>query len=358
MISISLCMIVKDEEEVLARCLDSVRNVVDEVIIVDTGSADKTRDIAFSYTGLVYDFPWVDDFAAARNFSFSKATKDYILWLDADDVLLEKDRLALEELKSSLNPAVDLVMMRYDAACDQKGQPTFSYYRERLLRRSRHYEWEGAVHEAISPSGNILYSDIAVTHKKVRRSDPRRNLRIFQKQLAEGKRLQPRDQYYYARELYYNGLYLRAIRELLDFLDSGRGWRENCVSACQDLAACYYRVGEETMALCALLRSFQFDNPRAEVCCDLGQHFYEREQYRQAIYWYEMARTMTPDPTGGGFCRPDCYGFIPDLQLCMCHFKLGELQKAEHYNQLAEQLKPEDQTVLHNKTYFESLRTT
>ena len=82
------------------------------------------------------------------------------------------------------------------------------------------------------------------------------------------------------------------------------------------------------------------------------------QDYAKAIYWYEMARTMTPDPTGGGFCRPDCYGFIPDLQLCMCHFKLGELQKAEHYNQLAEQLKPEDQTVLHNKTYFESLRTT
>ena len=69
--TISLCMIVKNEERVLARCLDSVADLVDEIIIVDTGSTDATKEIAARYTEKIYDFVWQDHFAAARNFSFS-----------------------------------------------------------------------------------------------------------------------------------------------------------------------------------------------------------------------------------------------------------------------------------------------
>ena len=75
MITISLCMIVKNEEKVLARCLDSIADLMDEIIIVDTGSSDNTKEIAKKYTDKIYDFAWIDDFSAARNYSFSKATK-------------------------------------------------------------------------------------------------------------------------------------------------------------------------------------------------------------------------------------------------------------------------------------------
>ena len=78
MVSISLCMIVKNEEKILARCLDSIHDLVEEIIIVDTGSTDRTKEIASKYTKKIYDFEWIDDFAAARNFSFQFATKDYI----------------------------------------------------------------------------------------------------------------------------------------------------------------------------------------------------------------------------------------------------------------------------------------
>ena len=74
MATISLCMIVKNEEQVLARCLDSVADLMDEIIIVDTGSTDRTKEIAARYTDQIYDFAWIGDFSAARNFSFSKAT--------------------------------------------------------------------------------------------------------------------------------------------------------------------------------------------------------------------------------------------------------------------------------------------
>ncbi|MBQ9385174.1 MAG: glycosyltransferase, partial [Ruminiclostridium sp.] len=78
MITISVCMIVKNEEKQLRACLDSLKPIADEIIICDTGSTDGTKAIAAEYTDRIYDFPWIDDFAAARNFVFSKATMEYI----------------------------------------------------------------------------------------------------------------------------------------------------------------------------------------------------------------------------------------------------------------------------------------
>ena len=76
MATISLCMIVKNESAVLTRCLDSIADLMDEIIIVDTGSTDNTKEIAAQYTSRIYDFKWASDFSAARNFSFSKATME------------------------------------------------------------------------------------------------------------------------------------------------------------------------------------------------------------------------------------------------------------------------------------------
>ena len=77
--TISLCMIVKNEEMHIARCLESVAKLVDEIIIVDTGSTDRTAEIASGYTTKVYSHPWTDDFSDARNYSFSKAAMDYCM---------------------------------------------------------------------------------------------------------------------------------------------------------------------------------------------------------------------------------------------------------------------------------------
>ena len=201
MITVSLCMIVKNEEEHLPRCLRSVRDLVEEIIIVDTGSTDGTKELAASFGAKLYDFAWCDDFSAARNFSFSKAAADYCMWLDADDVLADKDREAFLCMKDTLPADTDVVMMRYHTAFDDIGTPTFSYWRERLLRRSANFRREGAVHEAISPRGNILYAEAAVSHRETKPGDPDRNLRIYEKQRKAGNRFSPREQFYFAREL-------------------------------------------------------------------------------------------------------------------------------------------------------------
>lgn len=355
MITLSLCMIVKNEEAVLARCLSSVKEVMDEIIIVDTGSQDSTVEIARQFTDKVYSFPWVDDFSAARNFSFSKATMQYLFWMDADDILLPQDRENLFSLKETLDPSIDLVMMKYHVAFDGQGNPVFSYYRERMLRRAKQYRWQGAIHEAITPEGNILYSEIALTHRKIGAGDPDRNLRIFEKMIKEGKKLVPRENYYYGRELYYHGQYQQAAYILSRYLDTPGGWIENQITACQDLANCYYHLGNPQQALDSLLRSFSFDTPRAEICCDIGKHFFQQEKYAQAAFWYETAAKRPKEERNGGFIQPDCYGYLPYLQLCLCYYRLGDLSLAKEYNEKAAQCKPADPAVIYNRNFFSSL---
>ena len=98
-------MIVRDEEDHLAKCLESVRGLFDEIVIVDTGSVDRTKEIAREFGAKVFDFVWIDDFAAARNEALSHATGDYAFWLDADDVVEPAEREKLEALFSGLGRA-------------------------------------------------------------------------------------------------------------------------------------------------------------------------------------------------------------------------------------------------------------
>ncbi|MDE6406549.1 MAG: glycosyltransferase [Lachnospiraceae bacterium] len=353
--TISLCMIVKNEETHIARCLDSVAGLVEEIIIVDTGSTDRTVEIASNYTSKIYSHPWQDDFSEARNDSFSRASMEYCMWMDADDILEESEKEKFLQLKQSLSSDTDIVMMKYNTSFDEAGKPSFSYFRERWIRNCAQYRWIGAVHEVIPPNGRVLYSDIAVSHKKTGAGDPDRNLNIYRKAIADGKTLEPRQQYYYGRELYYHGQYEEAVSVLERFLLSEDGWIENKIEACSVCANCYYKLGKDETALLALLRSMSFDLPRAELCCEIGKHFLERGNFHNAIYWYETALHIPKNEYSGGFMLPDCYDYVPFLQLCVCYDKLGDRQKAEEYNEKAGACKPYSQAYLYNRQYFDSL---
>lgn len=357
MASISLCMIVRDEEEVLARCLESVKDLVEEIVVVDTGSTDRTVQIAREYTPHALSFPWIDDFSAARNFAFSQGTSDYLMWLDADDVLLEKDRAAFRAFKETLSPDVDIVMMKYNLAFDAAGEPTFSNYRERLVRRGAKLRWIGPVHEVLPITGQVVYEPtVAVSHRKIRPTDPMRNLNILRKHIASGGKLDPRQAFYYARELSDNGRHEEAVQVYEDYLDSGQGWIENQIEACRGLAACYFKLSRKEQGLDALLKSLRYDAPRAEMCCDLGAYFLEHGRLHQAVFWYEQARGLKPIPERGGFLLLDCYGYLPCIQLCLCYHRLGMEEKAMEMNELAGQFKPGDRAVAYNRAYFSRIQ--
>ena len=355
MITISLCMIVKNEEDVLERCLRSAEGVADEIIIADTGSTDQTKEIALRCGAKVYDFVWKDDFAAARNFAFSKATCDYLFWLDADDVVPEQTRRGLLLLREKLDPSVDMVMLPYHTAFDAAGRPTLIFYRERLLRRAKGFRWEGEVHEVIPPSGRRISLPLPIEHRKLKAPETGRNLRIFEGLLKKGKSLTPRQQLYYARELVGAGRDPEAAVWLKRFLDERGGWLEDNIRACLDLAACRERLGDWEGALNAVFSSFVFDSPRAEACCAAGGLLQSRGDYRRAAYWYRMAIDCPPPDNRFGFYNPDFAGFFPLMQLCVCFDRLGETETAYDYHKRAQALKPEDPAVLYNERYFEGL---
>lgn len=355
MITLSLCMIVKNEHDTLSRCLDCIKDIADEIIIVDTGSTDDTKEIALKYTDKVYDFIWCYDFAKARNFSFSKATKDYIIWLDADDIILDEDREKLKILKSILTPDIDMVLLKYNLNLDENGIPALSFYRERILKRSKNFKWISPIHEVILRQGKILKENIAITHKKIHPSDPKRNITIFEKMKKDGISLDARQTFYYARELMYANRYDESITEYAKLLNSPNAWIENKISACLDLYKIYITLNDENNAIVSLLKSFEYDIPRAEVCCNLGQFFISKKNYTVAIYWLNEALNKDYDISSGGFFSKDYYDFIPYIELCVCHYYLGNLDLAIKYNEKAGNIKPNNDSYLNNKAFFESI---
>lgn len=354
MATISLCMIVRDEEQTLARCLDSVAGLVDEIVVTDTGSADRTKEIAAQY-GRVVDFPWCDDFAAARNFSFAQATKDYILWLDADDVMEPADQERFAQLKAGLDGTADVVLLPYHTALDENGQPAFTYFRERLLRRAAGFQWEGAVHECITPRGRVRYGEAAVTHRKEKAADSDRNLRIYQAQLARGKIFSAREQFYYARELFAHGRYHEAAAAFEAFLDRPDGWVENRIEACCNLAECLCAVGQPAQARQALVRSFAEDSPRGEACCALAALELEQGRLSQAKFWYETALRTACNTRQGGFVKPACYGYLPCIGLCVCCDRMGHHAEAAQWNERAALYQPQSEAVAYNRRYFDAI---
>ena len=352
MISIGLCMIVKNEEAVLRRILTPMSKLVDKIYICDTGWVDKTKEIAREFTDEVYDFLWKDDFSAARNFITEKADTDYWMWLDADDVITPENQEKLLRLKESMDSDTDVVMMDYAVGFDEWDHVTFSYYRERIMKTSRNFRWQGRVHETVVPAGNILYSDVVIEHRKIKAGESFRNLHIYEQMIDSGEKMEPRHFFYYGRELFYHKQYEYAILILKKFLEEPDGWIENKLNSCLVLSCCYQAMGENAAAFDILFYSFTMDVPRAEICCEIGRLFMEKREYVTAAYWYQQALLAPRKKKNGGFYIADSHDFIPAIQMCVCLDKAGRHREAFEFHKKARVLKPLHQAVIGNEKYF------
>ena len=355
MATISLCMIVKNEEELLARCLDSVKQVVDEIIIVDTGSTDQTKEIAKRYTDKIYDFEWINDFSAARNFSYEKATMDYQMWLDADDVLPEESLQALIKLKPKLlKNDVEIVTMKYVTHFDEHDIPTVISVRERLTRRDKSFSWLDPIHECIPIAGRLYTSDIVVHHRPIHKEErTERNINILREIEKSDTVLTPRQQYYFARELQGQEDYPKAIYYFEKFLDSGEGYAEDNIASCFHKALCYKALNDEDKIIPSLLKSFEYDTPRAEVCSEIGYFYKNKKQYELALKWFDHAIQLKK-PEVSSFLLCDFWGYIPNIEACVCAGELGDYEKATAYNEAAATYKPLAPAVQQNREFLAS----
>ncbi|WP_312505062.1 glycosyltransferase [Lysinibacillus sp.] len=350
MLTISLCMIVKNAQSTIERCLDSVQHIVDEINIIDTGSTDRTKTIIQNYTSRIYDIPWSDHFAKARNFSFQQATKDYILWLDADDVITKENQYKFSQLKQSLFPSIDAVTMDYYLSLDHDGVVECSKRNVRLVKRASHFQWEGAVHEELKVSGPFYHSDIAITHLPLSR-DLYRNICIYEGLLKEGHSLSARDLFFYANELKTHQRYLEAINQYNTFLDHDLGTVDDRIEACLHVGECYRRLHDDKQAQQSILQSFLYDRPKPEACCRMGQFFMEQSKYKEAIYWYSQALQQAPVDTMT--IQKWAYStWIPHLQLSLLYRELRLFENAYQHNSEAQKWKPNHQEIIENEKYL------
>src|SRR3954453_6383457 len=196
-LTLSLCMIVKDEEEMLPRCLAAAKPAVDEMIVVDTGSTDRTVEIAESFGARILHHEWTGDFAAARNVSLEAATGDWIVWLDADEVLVAEDADKLRKLAGQTwREAFYLVETNFTG--DIEDGTAVTHNALRLFRNRPEYRLSGRLHEQMAHNlpgylaERVAHTQVRIEHYgylgvvRESKDKARRNLELLEMQSAEG----------------------------------------------------------------------------------------------------------------------------------------------------------------------------
>jgi tetratricopeptide (TPR) repeat protein len=192
---VSLCLIARNEEANLPRCLGSVADLVDEMVVVDTGSTDRTRAVAAGLGARVFDFAWVDDFAAARNESLRHATGAWIFWLDGDEYLDAGNRRRLGALFAGLKDENAAYVMKQRSVSNPDGGDASVFAQVRLFRNLPHVRWRYRIHEQILPALEqantaVRWSDVVIEHAGYQepalyQRKQERNLQLLLRQDAE-----------------------------------------------------------------------------------------------------------------------------------------------------------------------------
>ena len=289
-LTLSLCMIVKDEEKNLADCIRSVKPVVDEIIVVDTGSVDDTRKIAEGLGAKVFEFPWCDDFAAARNESIRHATGDYILWLDADDRISHEDRQGLQRLKERFPSSKNLTYRLRIINQNIDGEAVVNY-QLRIFPNVKGACFEGQVHEQVFPSLNrlgikVVEEDVHVLHtgyedEETSKAKAERNLHILLNSTQERDRTPL--EYFHLTQSYFGIKDYDHCLECLDFAMAG-GKKEYFYKQLFVMAAnCYIQLKKDDLAIKTLRLGITEFPDSGFLHYVLGAALTQLERYEEAI---------------------------------------------------------------------------
>jgi len=348
--TLSLCVICKNEEENIGNLLESVKgNLFDEIIIVDTGSSDNTLNICKEYTDTVFSFKWINDFSAARNYSFSKAKSSFIMWLDSDDVILSKDYQKLLELKKNLRNS-PIWLMKYEYAHDEFGKSICSFYRERIIKRSLNLKWQEPIHEYLPLDAPYQKVDIEIHHRK-KHSTSNRNIFLLEK-LVEKNPLVARNVFYLGKEYYDNGQVKKGIQKLEQFIKMKDAWNENKYNAFLRIASYYKELKQYSLATEYCWKALKVNELKADAYCTMGDIAMDTESWHNGIHWFKIATNMIRPHDALDMVEPKYYTWLPNLQLCLCYNYLGDVFNAAKVNETALSYRPVDTRMLNNQKIF------
>jgi glycosyltransferase involved in cell wall biosynthesis len=317
---ISLCMIVKNEEACLCRAVESVRPVVDEVIIVDTGSTDKTLAVAEQLGARVFSLPWQDDFSHARNFSLCQAEHQWILVLDADELIAARDLEAIKALSTSDKYSAAVFLQRnYSNNAEAEGWTVnASDYAEgsgyagysdvsiiRLFHNFPSVRYEGVVHEVIDESlaaAKKKYLDIPIHHfaREMSAEIQRGKSDYYGTLLMKDFEARPhnaRTCFLLGRHYHSQAKQAEAIVFLKRAIDMGL--RSEIVY--ENLGSMYCSCGLYQDAIPVLEQGLAFNPRHADLLALLGIAYYETEEREKAVAFLEKSITFNPASVKGHF---------------------------------------------------------
>ncbi len=348
--SIALCMIVKNEAHHLSQLLQSVKGCFDQIHITDTGSTDTTLDFLekinakikakdpawLGYPEIkIHHFKWVDDFAAARNYSFSHATTDYQMWMDGDDTL--SDPKAFINWRDSVLHSAHYWVATYNYSF-KDGKPECKFIRERVIRRDYGFKWEYFVHEGLIQVENKKFWPQKVTswwidHIRTdddRKQDHLRNLKLFESHDLE--KLHPRMKFYYGKELFENGFPEKAGKPLMEAIKSKDLDQHDRILSLQYAAQSAFSAKAYAQTISLLNNGLILMLQRAEYWCLLGDVHLATNNVGDAIAAYKMALQCGENNLGGALvCYTHAYGEYPHSQIATIMLNNGNAEAAKEH---------------------------
>lgn len=340
---LSLCVIAKNEAQSLPVMISSVKDIVDEIIIVDTGSEDNTLEVARQYTDKVYEF--IEDefsFANARNESMKHVTGDWILILDCDESVHPDTAAVLRATLEKQPEHVELVLPNM-VMCNNDGSIHQEFLCERIIRNGRGAAFDGAMHNHVNVEvgpKRVAIPSLQLIHNRVVREEKYRAQRANQRaQMAErvfADKDDRRSLFYLAGTRFDCQKYDECVPVFEKYLEIS-DWPEERYQASLLLAQAYFQLDRPDDARRVLAASLKDDWKRAEAYLMLGDIAAGRGDFREAEWWYKAAslKPLQPSPM---FVEPAAHTWLPHTALWNTYRALGNNQLATEHGRLAVEL--------------------
>ncbi|MDI6602293.1 MAG: glycosyltransferase [Thermoanaerobacteraceae bacterium] len=335
--TISLCLITKDEEKNIVRCISSVKDIVDEIVIVDTGSTDKTVEIAKKLGAKVIETQWEDDFSKARNIALDNASSDWILFLDADEEIARDDVDKIKELINSDGYDAYLLKIINFAGSISSGLSEI-HYNIRLFRNKKSIRYRYPVHEQIIDlnTGNnpvAKMTDIKILHYgylseiRTEKNKTERYIKLISKYLDA----HPNDvfqQFNLAVEYYNNGQYekaLKLLKKASKFVDAGLNYATRLV---RYMIECYLELKMYDEAYKYIIGAQNLYKDLPDFVFLEGMLYYYQHRYEKAIEMFKKCLDIGEYSNGIYVSMGGTGSYRALFNMAVCHEKLGDLNNA------------------------------
>jgi glycosyltransferase involved in cell wall biosynthesis len=366
---ISVCMIVKNEEVFLDQCLKSVKDFVDEIVIVDTGSTDGTVEIARKYTDKVYFHPWEGSFSQARNQALAYASGDWVFQIDGDEELVQGSG---EKLREAARNAGDADAFHVNIiSIYSNGAKTARHNFERLFRNNGVIHYEGIVHNRVEGPAKIKESKIELMHygynvdEKKAQEKFIRTSELLKKQIVENPE-DPMPHHYLGVSFLSRGMNVEAAKESVIAIDLAEKKNDNhplYLWARHNAAIAFFRMGD-------LDKAAEYSREALRKYPDHLDSFYtltmvagERGQWKDVLSlgakFLELRNIFENNPEKAGIVINATMSEAPSVHLLIGHAwnALGEISKMEEEYQLAADLSDERWQAWWNAGTFHLDRT-